>query len=161
MSGMITAEERNQLNREFWADTTARRDALLREKGVPRQIFKLLESEIRRGVPHANRFSFEAACEEFGDLRRGARRSDGLRGGRPRRGDPLQRLIEELLTRRPSLSLQGLLAAVHAAQGGDVISDVAGEEITYLGDDGRPRTIRSANLRARFYRAKKKVNSRK
>jgi hypothetical protein len=51
------------------------------------------------------------------------------------------------------------LAAVHAAQGGDVISDVEGEEITYLGNDGRPRTIRSANLRARFYRAKKKVNA--
>jgi hypothetical protein len=50
---------------------------------------------------------------------------------------------------------------VHAAAGGDVISDVAGEEISYLGDDGRPRTIRSADLRARFYRAKKKVNSRK
>ena len=153
----ITAEELNSLHRAFWAGATARRDTLLPEKGVIPQIAKLLQSEITRGVPHANRLSFEGACEEFDDLRRRSRRSDGLKGGRPSRGDRLQRWIEELLIARPSLRLKDLYAAIQDAQGGNVISDVEDEKITYYGNDGRPRTILFSSLRARFYRAKKKV----
>ena len=58
---------------------------------------------------------------------------------------------------RPSLRLKDLYAAIQDAQGGDVISDVEDEKITYYGNDGRPGTILFSSLRARFYRAKKKV----
>jgi hypothetical protein len=83
-----------------------------------------MNSEILRRVPIYSRKTMELAFADAEKRRAKIRSGDGSKGGRPRRGDVLQGLIEEIVSARPAISASDLLEQLREFQYQGVVTDI-------------------------------------
>ena len=153
--------EMNQRHREFWAVEMPKLERRMADAQLVALAAEDMASETLRRIPIYNRKTIELAYEDAERRRATIRSGDGNRGGRPPSGDTLQRLIEEIVRRRPTIPASALLARLHDLQHQGVIQDIDDSEIWFADARGASRTAPLSGLKDRLTRARKTVNSRK
>jgi hypothetical protein len=162
--------ELNRRNREFWegeSERAARRasEPLLLELAMEEQ-----KSEALRGFPVYGQKTLERALADAekrkervkSAIRSEIRAEDGRRGGRPRRGDELQVLIEKIVARLPNITVSILLERLRDLQYlREVIEDIDDDEIHFKHGEDQTRSAPISGLKHRLARARKSVPSRK
>jgi hypothetical protein len=104
----------------------------------------------------------ELAFEDAEKRRAKIRSGDGSKGGRPRRGDALQGLIEEIVSARPAISsASALLEQLREFQYQGVVIDIEDDKIWFSDARDASRSAPISGLKNRLTRARKSAKSRK
>jgi hypothetical protein len=127
-----TPKEINELNRQFWSKQTDLMEQRMADPEILKIAMKDIESESLRQVPVYNQKSFAGALETAAnikaDLLKGAVKtfqSDfSKRGGTAPKADALQRLILEIVQRKPSITEPGLLRELENKKLQGIITDI-------------------------------------
>ena len=104
MAAAPSPAEMNRRHREFWDVESQVFERRLADPQLVAAATEDMNSEILRRVPIYSRKTMELAFEDAEKRRAKIRSGDGSKGGRPRRGDALQGLIEEIVSPRPAIS---------------------------------------------------------
>ena len=104
MAAAPSPAEMNRRHREFWDVESQVFERRLADPQLVAAATEDMNSEILRRVPIYSRKTMELAFEDAEKRRAKIRSGDGSKGGRPRRGDALQGLIEEIVSARPAIS---------------------------------------------------------
>ncbi len=153
--------EMNRRHSEFWAVKMREFERRLADAQLVALATEDMASETLRGIPTYYRKIMERAYEDAEKRQTGIRRGDGSQGGRPRKGDALQELIEEIVRVRPTITVPALLERLHASQHEGVIEDIDDGRIWFVDARGASRNAPISGLKDRLTRARKSVNSRK
>lgn len=82
------------------------------------------------------------------------------KGGRARKTDTLQELIEQLVRRNPTITEPELLKALRRHQPIEPIQDIEGKVVFFTTHDGRTKQAKLSGLKDRLRRAKQRLGSR-
>jgi len=151
----------NRRHSEFWAVESPKLERRLADAQLVALATEDMASETLRGIPTRYLKSMERAYEDAETRRTVIRSGDGSRGGRPPSGDALQRLIEEIVMRHPTISASALLARLRDRQHQGVIEDIDDGRICFVDASGAGRSASISGLKDRLTRARKSVKSRK
>jgi hypothetical protein len=155
----VTAEEFNECNRIFWDD----QNLLLRQRMASSATLDValdvLRAEQIRGVPIRHQTSLYKALEDAESTGKRFLMEYASKGGKAKKHDALQILIEEIIIREPSISALQLAKQLEAYQGIDVIEDIADGSIWFTNGD-RSKEAKQSGLKDRLLRAKRKLQSR-
>ena len=155
-----TPVEMNLRHREFWASETRAFERRWADPQLREMAFEDMDSEISRGVPVYSQKPLEFCVFEAERRRTRIRSSDGGRGGRPRRGDPLQEQISDIVRPCPKISEKELLDRLRSRQVCGVIEDVDDEDVYYVDARGVGKKAPISGLKDRLSRARKSLSSR-
>jgi len=165
--GSWTVTRLNQRSADFWREQTELRDARIKDEAVLAIAMTDLESNARRGVPISWQKSFEQALADAVYVKSVVRRQFGREGGKSRKADALQQIIERLVQRDPKLSERGLYYALRREMSGGTITRVdpesagaQGGEICFVSGDGKAKSAPLSGLKDRLSRAKKLARTR-
>ena len=75
---------------------------------------------------------------------------------KPRRQDPLSKLLTQLNSRKPDISTADAISRLESGAYSDVVIDFDNKEITYALPDGRSKTINKSRIPARLSRLRNK-----
>jgi|CZKC01.1.fsa_nt_gi hypothetical protein len=123
-----------------------------------------VQSDYERMIPLAWQISFAQALARADEAVRLARRDFSRRGGKTRRSDALQKLIEEIVRANPNITERELFHKLNQHAGEGVIESVDSESAMQAGDrrnihfydhDERLKTASVDGLKDRLSRAKK------
>jgi len=174
---MMSPSEINRRNAIFWADQTRLRDGRLCDPALAAAALETLRDEELREVPIRSRMTLEASLDRAEKQQQlfGARSriefeaankvlaENGRKGGSaPRRLDPLQRLINELVEKKPSTTENDLLKALQRrldAVKGPFFS-IGRSFIEYDDGSGCIKSVPISGLKDRLSRARKRIRSR-
>lgn len=158
----------NELHRNFWEHESG----LFRQhfdNSVVRQFALDLAADERiRRTPVFNQMTLEAATERAAKAQAAFVREAqkdfpsqlGKTGGRPKRADALQAVIEQIVAAEPKISTENLLKKlVERASIRDVIDEVGDEDICFMEKD-EFRCARRNGLKDRLTRARKTIAQR-
>jgi hypothetical protein len=155
----------NELHRSFW-ERESKLFSRRFENPAPRQFaLDLTAGERARGIPIYFQMTLESATHSAVAVREifvtAAQKSFpselGKRGGRRKRSDALQVVIEEIVAAAPTIGSNELLKMLHKrAAIRDVIEDIDDGEIFFV-ENGRQRSARLAGVKDRLTRARKKL----
>jgi hypothetical protein len=152
----MTLEELNQLHEAFWADQSA----LLRERmadgAVLDTAIEEIAAEARKGIAP---FGQSSIYEALANAQRVGRRfisQFARKGGRARKTDRLQTLIEQIVQDQPDISVRELEAKLRECQGIDPIQEIDGDIIFFTEAHDRTKRGKLSGLKDRLSRAKKK-----
>jgi hypothetical protein len=154
-------EMNRQHHREFWE----REHQKFERRAADSQLLALatedINSEIVRSVPVYSQKTMELAFKDAERRRAAIRKGDGRKGGRPQRGDAVQKLIEEIVAARQDIPISALIERLCAMQHYGVMQDIEDDEILFTDASGAMRTAPISGLKDRLMRARKSVKSRK
>jgi hypothetical protein len=154
----------NARNKAFWAAESKELERRIQRPDWVKEAIHTLEDELRRMVPAKNTHSLESAiasAERTSDRFAGAQaRIRGAAGGRSRRLDPLNELIEAAVSRRPAISCEELLGELKADAPGAIVEEVTAEMISYVAANGKLMEVPVSGLKDRLSRARKKIGKR-
>jgi hypothetical protein len=158
-----TPAELNALHRKYWKTQAVLRNKRVAHPGVLAFALEQLDAEAEARIPLPYRRRFEFFLEQADR----ARERFGLaqKGGRARKSDALQMLIEGLVRNRPKTTLKELMKELKQRESGDVIDDIAGAFIHYKdctreqGKKGQVISCRAkiSGLKHRLTRARNKI----
>ena len=162
-----TPKEINELNRQFWSKQTDLMDQRMADPEILKIAMKDIESESLRQVPLYNQKSFaralETAAKTKADILKTAAKSFqsdfSKRGGTAPKADALQRLIMEIVQRKPNITEPELLGELENRKSGSIISDIDNDDgfIEFQNGDQQFKRARISGLKDRLSRAKKKL----
>lgn len=172
---MISPAEINRRNAEFWAEQTRLRDVRMQNRLLTFAAFDMLRDEEMRGVPIRSRLTLEACLERTARLQAIARQEldyetkhkvlseSGRAGGlAPRRLNPLQRLIQRTIEKKPDITEAEVLKALRRSfEVRDTIVGIDDGLIEYVLDSGRIANAPISGLKHRLSRARNRAKSRK
>ena len=119
----------------------------------------LLRAEQIEGVPIRHQTSLYKALE---DAERTGKRfvmEHASKGGKAKKSDALQLLIEKIVVREPSISARQLENQLETYQGIDIIEDIEDGSIWFTNGDSL-KEAKLSGLKDRLLRAKRKLQSR-
>jgi hypothetical protein len=163
-----TPKEINELNRQFWSKQTDLMDQMMADPEILKIAMKDIESESLRQVPVYNRKSFaralETAAKTKADILKTAAESfqSGFskRGGTAPKADALQRLIVEIVQRKPNITEPELLGELENKKLQGIITDID-HDLNLVefrnNNDGQLKKAPISGLKDRLSRAKKKL----
>ena len=165
MAAAPSPAEMNRRHREFWDVESQVFERRLADPQLVAAATEDMNSEILRRVPIYSRKTMELAFEDAEKRRAKIRSGDGSKGGRPRRGDALQGLIEEIVSARPSarpaISASALLEQLREFQHQGVVIDIEDDKIWFSDARDASRSAPISGLKNRLTRARKSAKSRK
>jgi hypothetical protein len=153
--------EMNRRYSEFWAAENQNFERRLGDTLIRAIATEVLESESARSVQVYSRITLESALAKAEELTNKIRSADGSRGGRPRRNDALQSLIEEIVAKNPKITDSLLLERIRLEQFGGIVEDVDDREMHFKHGEDESRSAPISGLKDRLSRARKSLNSRK
>ena len=160
--GSLTITQWNQRNVEFWREQSELMRARIKDEVVLAITIRDLESEVRRGVAIRSQKSFEQALADAAESKRVIRGQFAREGGKSRKPDALQQIIERLVKGDPNLSERGLYHALREEMTDCTITQIHGGsdgaregEICFISDDGKQKSAPLSGLKDRLSRAKK------
>jgi hypothetical protein len=161
----------NDRNRAFWPAESAAAECRASQPALLKIAEDMLRSEIARLVPEQRQRTLEdaliaasAAKDQLGpDLAREGVREQARKGGRAGKTDALQKIIEGIVEKSPSVSGPALLEKLRSRIGGDgPICDMAETTITFeQTPGGKLKVAQLSGLKDRLSRAKKKLAARR
>lgn len=155
----VTLEEVNECNRRFWDD----QNLLLRQRmasgAALDAALDVLRAEQIGGVPIRLQTSLYKALEDAERTGKRFLTEHASKGGRAKKLDALQILIERIVVREPSISVRQLEQQLEAYQGIDVIDDIEDGSIWFTNGDSL-KEAKLSGLKDRLSRAKRKLQSR-
>jgi hypothetical protein len=162
MAAAPSPAEMNRRHREFWDVESQVFERRLADPQLVAAATEDMNSEILRRVPIYSRKTMELAFEDAEKRRAKIRSGDGSKGGRPRRGDALQGLIEEIVSARPAISsASALLEQLREFQYQGVVTDIEDDKIWFRDARDASRSAPISGLKNRLTRARKSAKSRK
>jgi hypothetical protein len=164
----MTPQELNVRNAQFWLLQSELLDDRISDATLFRIATADLNSEIARGVSIKSQKTLEAALADAAHHRSIYRGELSRMGGRARKGDALQNLIDKILEARPKISRQQLQYALEGPDGAGVVTHIdktfealsGVRQIHFTEEDGRPKLARLSGLKDRLSRARRKTKSR-
>jgi hypothetical protein len=144
MAAAPSPAEMNRRHREFWDVESQVFERRLADPQLVAAATEDMNSEILRRVPIYSRKTMELAFEDAEKRRAKIRSGDGSKGGRPRRGDALQGLIEEIVSARPA-----------------IVIEIEDDKIWFSDARDASRSAPISGLKNRLTRARKSAKSRK
>jgi len=165
----IALTELNERNVLFWHTRSEMTLKHLSDESIFSLAKKDMDSEAFRGVPLRSRKSLEQALADFANAKHGFQADFSRKGGKARKCDAFNDLIEEIANRRPAITAGQLLWELKGASGAGVVTRVEsvadvradeGRQIHYVDNDGRPKTASVSGLKWRLARAKGKMRMR-
>lgn len=155
-----TLSEINQLHRGFWLHQRALLQGRMANEAVRLSAFEVIDAQQLQGMPLRHRATLERALEDAERIGRRFSLQHARKGGRARKADALQNLIEEIVQAQPAISARWLRQKLESLQGIDVIQDVGDGVIFFTNHDGGTKEASLAGLKDRLSRAKRKLRSR-
>jgi len=164
-----TLAEIKVIHREFWRGRAERQERQLADEDLVKEAFADLLELAELKVPFHKLRSFDMLLDRtekrltdhrarfLGEVRQ----ENGRRGGKARKSDALQRLIDEIVARTPTIDCSTLLQRLKIREKLGIIEDIDEDEISFSAANGRSKSIRVTSLKDRLYRARKKVESQK
>jgi len=153
-----TPVEMNEANRIFWASEKVQMERRMEDRIILLIAVELSKAEAaRRPVYFQSSFNEHLADAEsvkpciLGEL--------GRRGGKASKTDPLQKLIEDVVRRQPSITEEKL--RYYLKRHGHPIFDICDGTILFCNHDNSEKSAPLSGLKDRLSRAKKKISSRK
>jgi hypothetical protein len=160
--GGRTLSEINALHQKFWRARAKKTERLLADEHIAQEAFIAVKEQSR--LPVRCQMSYDSLLDrEEARRERGLiwfRQENGRRGGKCRKSDRLQELIEDIVAKKPRIDCPTLLRLLRGKQGAGVIVDVD-EDITFDDSNGKLKSAEITGLKDRLYRAKKKFESQK
>jgi hypothetical protein len=162
-------QEINQQHESFHRQQSILRDERLQDAFLYKSAMRLMNSEMRRGVPLKFCTSLEAALADAETERIRFRKELAREGGVAPKADALSVLIETIVMREPEITAKRLLSLLKRLIGEGVIVSIDTEERVVEGDvrrihfeesDGKEKSASVRGLKDRLARAKAKINSR-
>jgi hypothetical protein len=158
-----TFTEIGAIHQKFWRARAKKTELQLEDGHLANEAF--IEAMEQRTLPLHNQKSFDSLLDRAEARRERAliwlRQENGRRGGKSRKSDRLQGLVEEIVAKYPKIDCPTLLRLLSNKQGAGVIEDVDEEEIAFIDAKGQLKSAEITGLKDRLYRAKKKVESHK
>jgi hypothetical protein len=159
----LALKELNERNILFWHARSELTLKHLSDESVFSLAQKDMDSQATRGVPLRSRKSLEQVLADFADAKHAFQADFSRKGGKARKCDALNDLIEGIAKRRPAITAGQLLLKLAGDSGAGVVTRVEspadvradeGRQIHYVDDDGRPKTASVSGLKWRLARAK-------
>jgi hypothetical protein len=155
---MITPAEINEINKEFWRVESPKMEVRMKNPALAAAAMDRIRSDIRRGVPVYHQINLEAALEAAEHHARVMASEFGSRGGRPKKVDLLQEIINRIVTQNPDITCAALEAKLRdMKQPGGPIEDVDEDSLSFLDAKKRPHQVKLSRLKDRLTRARKKM----
>jgi hypothetical protein len=159
----------NAIHADFWAKQAARQELQLTDEYLAQEAYSDLREQAELQVPLGRQRSFGALLDKAEQrlvahrerLLPEGRRENGRRGGKARKSDALQLLIEKIVGKARAIDCPTLLQILQSKQKCGIIEEVVDEDISFTDANGRSKSIKITSLKDRLYRARKKVNSQK
>ena len=155
----VTLEEINECHRRFWDN----QNLLLRQRMASSPTLNaaldLLRAEQIEEVPIRHQTSLYKALEDAERTGKRFLMEHASKGGKAKKPDALQLLIEKIVVREPSISVRQLESQLEAYQGIDIIDDIDDGSIWFTNGDSL-REAKLSGLKDRLSRAKRKLKSR-
>jgi hypothetical protein len=155
----------NAINQEFWRKRAENRDRQLRDEHLANEAYYDLKEQMRLQAHIRLQKSYEELLDGAEERRERAlqwvRQEHGRQGGKARKPDTLQAVIQKIVERKPTIDCPTLLKLLQDKQGIGVIEDVDGEDISFTDSNGRSKSTKITSLKDRLLRAKKKIKSQK
>lgn len=152
----LSLDDVNRRNREFWADETDLFYRHLSDDAVRDAAFEILHAQSVKAMPLRFRLCLHGALDEAAKAQRIFLRDFARKGGVARKADSLQRLIEDIVDRRPSISAPHLFHELeHYCAQRHVIHEIAEGKIYFTNSGGREKAASVKGLKDRLSRAKK------
>ena len=164
-----TVQDINQANQQFWTEQQILMDSRTSDELLVELALADLNSEYDRGVPIRARKTFEKAFDDVEKVRRLLHVKFSQKGGKKRKRDVLQEMIDGFVSENPNISEKDLLSRLKEENGEGTIESIGSEAaciagdyplICYVDDKGNQKTAPVHGLKDRLSRAKKKINSR-
>jgi hypothetical protein len=161
--------EINAINADFWAKQAARQERQLTDENLTEEAYSDLREQAELGVPFRQQRSYGALLDKAERrymahrerLLQEVRRENGRQGGKARKPDPLQAVIQKIVERNPTIDCPTLLELLQNKRGIGVIQDVDGEDIYFTDANNQSKSTKVTSLKDRLHRAKKKIESQK
>jgi hypothetical protein len=157
--------EINAINQEFWRKRAENRERQLRDDHLAKEAFDDLQEQTRLQGPLGLQKSYEVLLDRAEERRGRAllwvRQENGRQGGKARKPDPLQAVIQKIVEGKPTIDCPTLLKLLQNKRGLGVIEDVDGDDIWIIDAKGRSKSIKITSLKDRLHRAKNKIKSQK
>jgi hypothetical protein len=161
MRHVVTPVDINNINREYWSKRDKVIEQQLRDVELVNSAVALMRSEETRSIPVYSRFTFENALDQANVVKTSTLRHQALKGGLAAKGDPLNRFIEQVMSRRPDMSCNELLQRIRDQAPLFPIESVNDEEIVVRRDPTGidVKSVPISGLKDRHSRARRKVRS--
>jgi hypothetical protein len=157
---IATLAEINCRNSEFWKKENILFAQRLSNETVRSVAFKILQDQVTRAVPLKWWKDLNAALEDAGNLQKQFATEAARKGGRARKTDALQTLIEQIVARKPNITQAQLLAELERCCEARDVSEIDNGTIYFESTKGSLKTAKLSGLKDRLSRAKKKLRSR-
>ena len=149
----------NARNQEFWEKQRVLMDQRLSDEATAGLAYEMMKDEIK-SQPFALQRSYEKILEIAAGAKNFLCRHLASKGGKAAKGDSLQKLIEEIVSKNPALSETQLFDALKNNEKIPPLEDIDDETIFFTNSDGRSKSTPISGLKDRLSRAKKKIKSR-
>jgi hypothetical protein len=166
---LLTHQDINHANEEFWSKQQILMHSRTSDESLLNLALADLQSEHDRGVPTRARKTIEKAFDDIEMVRKQVHTRFSQMGGRTRKHDVLQIMINGFVAANPNISEKDLLSRLEKEIGEGTIESIkfeadclAGDAplIRYVDDNGKEKTASVRGLKDRLSRAKKEINSR-
>lgn len=155
----VTLEGINECNRRFWDDQNLLLRRRMASSATLNAALDLLRAEQIEGVPIRHQTSLYKALEDAERTGKRFLMEHASKGGKAKKSDALQLLIEKIVKREPSISVRQLESQLEAYQGIDIIDDIEDGSIWFTNGDSL-KEAKVSGLKDRLLRAKRKLQSR-
>jgi hypothetical protein len=160
MPAITTLAELNRRNREFWDAQQLLLERRMVDTAIRETAFEIMRDEINREVPVKRQQSIYAALEYAENAKQRFFSERGREGGRAKKTDALQELIEAFVERNPALTARRLADKLRGHERIEPIQDIDDGVICFTNHDGSTKTATLSGLKDRLSRAKRKNESR-
>lgn len=165
---VATIRKLNEQNARFWAGQSKLMERRMADEVILGLAIRETDSEANRQILVYSRKTFEQALADAEETKRRVHCELARQGGRSRKGDALQKLIQEIVMKNPKITLSLLRVTLGGEDGAGVVRSIDGpseglarvREIHFTNDDGRPKTAALLGLKDRLTRAKARIKSR-
>jgi|GraSoi2013_100cm_1033763.scaffolds.fasta_scaffold42132_2 hypothetical protein len=158
--GHMTLAGLNRRHHEFWETQNALMQTRMADDAVLTTALADLKSETDRRIPSYFQKSFVMALQDAAAAKRRYMTQLGQKGGRTKKSNTLQELIEVTVRSRSNITESQLLARLRAQQGIPPIQDIDDTSIWFTNHDGTTKETKVSGLKDRLSRAKRKSNLR-
>jgi transposase len=156
MSAAITLADLSKLYGEFWAAQNVLLKKRMADPAIRETAFSYMRDEMKRQVPTRFQTSIYEAHEQAEHAKQRFLAQQARKGGRAKKNDRLQEVIEEYLQRDPSLTIRGVESLLREHQGIEPIQDIDNEFIYFTSHCNTTKKAKLSGLKDRLSRAKKK-----
>jgi hypothetical protein len=145
------------LSNAFRDDPRTSKAARVADPAVFETAVELVAFALTQPPLDIGRFFSTVALKEAENLKRRFQFRLAQQGGRARKADALTLLIEKMVASRPGITLSELRRELNRLwEARAIVQDIDENEISYVNQGGRMKTVRISGLKDRLSRAKRK-----